>query len=125
MAEVSGRIVGFATLTGGTIERQGVPEQRLRRRLPAYPLPVVRLARLAVDERARGQGIGRVLLKHALGVALAQREQVGCVGVVVDDKPEALAFYQALGFVPLSGVQGLDEAAPTPLFLPVQTLSLA
>jgi hypothetical protein len=40
-----------------------VPSARLRKRLPAYPLPVLRLARLGVDTRAQGLGIGKTLLR--------------------------------------------------------------
>ena len=52
------RIVGFATVAASSIERASVPSTRLRKRLPAYPLPVLRLARLDVDTRAQGLGIG-------------------------------------------------------------------
>lgn len=56
---MEGRIVGFATVTAASIERAGLPDARLRKRLPGYPLPVLRLARLGVDARVRGQGIGK------------------------------------------------------------------
>jgi len=123
VAVLEGRIVGYATLSGGTLERPSLPDERLRRRLPAYPLPVVRLARLAVDQRAQGHGIGRALLRHALHVALAQRETLGCVGLVVDAKPQAVTFYHALGFVPLEGVQGLEPDEPRPVFLALETVA--
>ena len=54
-------IVGFATLAPSQVEISDLPTDD-RRRFPRYPLPVLRLARLAVDERVRGQGVGRVLL---------------------------------------------------------------
>lgn len=123
VAVLEGRIVGYATLSGGTLERPTLPDERLRRRLPVYPLPVVRLARLAVDLRAQGHGIGRALLRHALQVALAQREALGCVGLVVDAKPQASGFYQALGFLPLEGVQGLEPDEPKPMFLALETVA--
>jgi hypothetical protein len=43
------RIVGFATVAASSVERASVPSARLRKRLAAYPLPVLRLARLGVD----------------------------------------------------------------------------
>ena len=70
-----------------------------RRKLPQYPLPVLRLARLAVDETAQRQGIGVALLRFALRLALAMANDYGCVGVVVDAKPDAVAFYARYGFV--------------------------
>lgn len=58
VAALDERIVGFATVAPSSIERATVPKARLRKRLPSYPLPVLRLARLGVDTRAQGLGIG-------------------------------------------------------------------
>lgn len=66
----------------------------MRRRLPAYPLPILRLARFGVDRRAQGLGAGRALLRHVLALALDPRDSFGCIGVVTDAKPEAVAFYR-------------------------------
>ena len=55
-------IAGFATVSAASIRVEDIPET-LRRRLPRYPLPVLRLARLAVDQRRQQQGIGRQLLR--------------------------------------------------------------
>src|SRR3970040_1379906 len=53
-----GRILGFATIAPGHVEIENLPASA-RRKLLRYPLPVLRLARLAVDQEARGQGLGR------------------------------------------------------------------
>lgn len=119
-------IVGFATVAASSIERARVPSPRLRKRLPAYPLPVLRLARLGVDTRARGLGIGKALLRYTLGLAVEQRDRTGGVGVVTDAKVGAVSFYRGLGFVPLEGVrEGLLHGEPTPLFLPIDTIASA
>ena len=70
VALVDQRIVGFATVAASAIERVNVPSARLRKRLPAYPLPVLRLARFAVDQRAQGAGIGRALALFAAQLLL-------------------------------------------------------
>ena len=123
VAVVSETIAAFATVTAGAIERQTLPDARLRKRLPAYPLPVLRLARLAVDQRAQGAGFGKAMLRHVLQLAVAQRQSLGCVGVVTDAKADAVSFYEAMGFIPLEGV---DEGAllgdPTPMFLEMGTI---
>lgn len=120
------RIVGFATVAASSIERESVPGARARRRLPAYPLPVVRLARLGVDMRAQGAGIGKALLRHVLQLAVTQRDRLGCVGVLADAKPEAVRFYDAFGFVPVTGVrEGLLHGEPVPMFLAIDTVALA
>jgi GNAT superfamily N-acetyltransferase len=126
VAAVGGRIVGFATVASGSIERASIPKARARSRLPAYPLPVLRLARLGVDARARGLGIGRALVAHVLRLALEQRDRSGCVGVVTDAKPDAVAFYQSLGFSEVEGVrEGLVHGEPLPMILPIESIAAA
>lgn len=124
VAVVDDRIVGFATVAASSLERDAIPSARLRRRLPSYPLPVLRLARLGVDGRARGLGIGRALVRHVLALAVAQRDLLGCVGVVTDAKPEAVGFYTALGFLSLDGVrEGLQSGEPLPMFLSIDVIA--
>ena len=126
VATANSRILGFATVAASSLERRRVPSARLRRRLPGYPLPVLRLARLGVHVRAQGSGLGRALLRHVLGLALDQRDRLGCVGVVTDAKPDATAFYERYGFVPLEGVrEGALHGDPTPMFLPIPTIAEA
>jgi GNAT superfamily N-acetyltransferase len=126
VALVDARIVGFATVAASSLERLQIPSARLRKRLPSYPLPVLRLARLGVDKRAQGVGIGTALLRQVLAIALEQRSAMGCVGVVTDAKPEAIPFYAALGFVPVDGVrEGLLPSEPLPMFLAIETAAAA
>lgn len=124
VAVVEGRILGFATVAPCSIERATVPTARLRKRLPSYPLPALRLARLGVDLRAQGLGLGKALLRYVLGLALEQAERFGCVGVVADAKPDAVEFYENLGFDPLEGVrEGRLVSEPRPMFLSIETIA--
>lgn len=124
VAVAEARIVGFATVAASSMERAKVPSARLRRRLPAYPLPVLRLARLGIDTRAQGLGIGKALLRHVLALAVEQRDRLGCVGVVTDAKPEAMSFYESVGFVPFDCVrEGLLHGKPRPMFLVIGTIA--
>ena len=124
VAASDSRILGFATVAASSLERNRLPSARLRRRLPGYPLPVLRLARLGVHARVQGSGVGRVLLRHVLELALDQRDRLGCVGVVADAKPDAIAFYERFGFVPLEGVrEGALHGDPSPMFLAISTIA--
>lgn len=126
VATAEARVVAFASVTASSVERVSVPSARLRKRLPSYPLPVLRLARLGVDTRAQGLGIGKALLRHVLALAVEQRDRIGCVGVVADAKPEAVSFYQELGFVAVEGVrEGRLHGEPLPMFLAIGTIAAA
>ena len=117
------RILGFATVSPAHLEIDRLPAAA-RRRLPRYPVPVLRLARLAVDESARGTGLGSQLLRFVLGLALRMADEYGCGGVLVDAKPDATAFYVKYGFVELEALEGQSEARPqpTPMFLSVRAI---
>ncbi len=120
VAVIAGRIVGYATVAASHIEAEGLPRQ-LRRRLPNYPLPVLRLARLAVDERSTGSGIGPMLLRAVFVIARRIAEEVGCVGILVDAKLPAVPFYERYGFVAIDVRQGTlgDRPEPVVMFLPL------
>ncbi len=119
-----GAVAGYATVAASELAPDSMPASR-RKRLPRYPLPVLRLARLAVAETSRGQGVGGLLLRAVLQLAARLAEDVGCVGVVVDAKPDAVAFYRRLGFVPLGLVAGElgDRPQPLPMFLELPALA--
>ena len=123
---VDDRIMGYATVAPGHLEIQALPLAR-RKKLPRYPLPILRLARLAVDESCRGQGLGKQLLRFVLGLAMQMAHDLGCAGVVVDAKPGAIAFYQQFGFAPLEVVEGISPARPQPIamFLPIGEIAAA
>lgn len=114
------RVLGFATVAAAHVEIDGLPPAE-RRKLPRYPLPVLRLARLAVDQSAQGQGLGLQLLRFVLQLALQMADDYGCVGVIVDAKRGAEAFYSKYGFVAVEAVEGRSDArpAPTPMFLSI------
>jgi GNAT superfamily N-acetyltransferase len=119
-------ILGYLTVAPGGIEIDDLPAG-LQRGLPRYPLPVLRLARLAVDSRVRERRLGEQLLRFALGLALTMAEDYGCVGVAVDAKPGAEAFCARYGFRAIEVVEGLSDARPrpTPMFLPTSEILAA
>ena len=80
--------------------------------MPPYPLPVLRLARLAVDARAAGQGLGKMMVRNCIELAERLRDEVGFVGLVVDAKPQAVAFYRRHGFIAITLVEGIAEQRP-------------
>jgi predicted N-acetyltransferase YhbS len=119
----AGRILGYATVAPGDVEIDNLPATA-RKRLPRYPLPVLRLARLAVDESVKGQGLGGALLRFVLRLAVRMAGEYGCAGVVVDAKPAALDFYGRYGFIPVDAIEGQSDArpGPAPMFLSMRAI---
>ena len=92
---------GYYTLSTSAVEHKTMPEAA-RKKLPRYPVPTALLGRLAVDESAKGLGLGRELLMDALHRILTASEEVGIHAVEVDAKNRgARAFYAKYGFEPL------------------------
>jgi GNAT superfamily N-acetyltransferase len=123
LAYESSEIAGYATVSAS--EGKAVDFDALRgKKLPRYPIPMLRLARLAVAAAWQRKGIGNQLLRHALGLALRMEAELGCVGVLVDAKPQAVKYYHQFGFEPKPALEG-QVVAPEALltmFLPMETI---
>jgi len=123
---VDNRIAGFVTVSAGEISVENLPDST-RKRLPEFPLPIMRIARLAVDIQFQGLGLGKKILGASFQLALEMKSRYGCIGIVVDAKQESAEFYQKLGFIALQALAGElgDRPQPIPLFLPIHTVEQA
>jgi predicted N-acetyltransferase YhbS len=93
-------VVGYYTLAAGSVSREETPT-RVAKGLARHPVPVILLARLAVDRGEQGKGLGAGLLKDALLRAARAAELIGCRAVLVHAKDQAArAFYERFGFEP-------------------------
>ena len=109
-------VMAFVSVSAGQVGTASFPAHL---KLPRYPVPVLRIGRLAVDRRAQGKRLGRELMRFALNLALELAARIGIHAVVVDAKDAAARdFYERLGFIPF-------RDAPLSLFLPVATLRRA
>lgn len=112
------RVYGYYTLVAGAIEFGKLPPL-VARKLPTHPVPVILLARMAVDEAVRGKGLGRFLLFEALRRSHEISEVLGVHAIGVDAIDlDAQAFYQNFGFEPI-----LED--PLYLYLPMTTVAVA
>lgn len=100
-ATVNNIVIGFVTLTCSEIDLQDGYDIADCSHANNYEfLPAVKIARLAVDARYRGNEIGSTLVGFAIAMILDRiAENVGCRFVVTDAKSEAVSFYKKLGFV--------------------------
>ena len=102
------RVVGYYSLVVGSVQPEESPEPTLKG-LARHPVPVMILARLAVDRSEQRTGIGRALLKDGLLRSAQAADIVGIRALVVHAKDEeARRWYEQFDF----------EASPTdPLHL--------
>ncbi len=109
------RVLGYYTLVNGSAEFQSVPQAK---GLPReYPIPVILLARLAVDRTMQGQGLGAVLLFDALKRAAEASQVSAAYAVIVDALNDgAKKFYWHYQFE-----ESLDN--PMRLFLPMHDIA--
>jgi len=94
------QVVGYYSLAVGQAEHRDVPS-RISQGIARHPVPLMILARLAVDKREQGKGLGAALLKDALLRCRAASEIVGIRALFVHAKDEeAAAFYRYFDFQP-------------------------
>ena len=92
------RVAGYYSLTVGQIDTMEAPE-RVRKGMGQYPIPLVILARLAVDLDYQGQSLGCSLLQDAIHRAVAVAEHAGIRAMLTHPlDAEAAAFYRRFGF---------------------------
>ena len=122
----NGEIVGYANVSTGSMHGGDTSDLQLQK-LPRYPLPILRINRLGVAKQWQDKGIGSVLVAYMFRLALKQREQFGCVGVMVDAKKSAVGFYEKLGFVQVDISKGAVKHYPeqTSMFVAIQTIEKA
>ena len=91
-------ILGYYSLSAAQLLLTDLQEAD-RKRLPTYPVPAIRMGRLAVSASEQGKGHGDYLLAHAVARSLGLREQLGVRVLLVDALHEdAARFYRAYGF---------------------------
>lgn len=94
----AGRVVGYYSLAASSVRKEDA-SSRSAKGQPNQPIPVILLARLAVDKTEQHQGIGPALLKDALTRCRRAAREIGARAVLVhaiDEK--AKGFYRHFGF---------------------------
>ena len=110
-------VAAYYTLAHQTLVREELPDSS---RLPRYPVAIILLAQLGIDQRFHHQGLGAKTLAHALRHAYqiaSNPKGLPALGVILDVLDhDAPAFYQSFDFfLPLT-----DN--PMKLFVPMASL---
>lgn len=118
VAPQGGRIAGYYALAAATIRRDWSPASFAAHR--PQSIPCMLLARLAVDRRVQGQGVGTTLLLDALRRTLAASDHFGIAALLIHCKDEdARCFY-------VRHVDALESpVSPLQLIVPTRTIACA
>ena len=99
VTDQDGRVRGYYAMAAGAVSHQ-LATSGVRRNMPD-PVPVMVLARLAVDRRVQGQHLGASLLQDAVNRAVAVSQNAGVRALLVHALHEqAKQFYEHYGFQP-------------------------
>ena len=94
------RVIGYYSLAVGEVSYAGAPA-RLTKGLARHPVPIMLLARLAVEKSWQRQGVGKALLRDALQRTLQAADIAGIRALAVHAKDEAVKqYYERFGFIP-------------------------
>lgn len=94
------QVLGYYSLAAGSVRHEDATE-RVRKGLARHPIPVILLARLAIDVSLQGKGIGPALLKDALLRAANAADTIGARALLVHAKDDdAKGFYEHFDFEP-------------------------
>lgn len=91
-------VIGYFTLAAAQVLFEDVPDN-YRAKLPRYPIPALRIARLAVGKNLQGKGIGKWLLTQAFIKIIHVAEITGLYFIIVDAKETSKSFYEHYGFI--------------------------
>lgn len=102
------RVIGYYSLVPASVEAEDAPPRVLKGQ-GRYPVPVILMARFALDISEQGKGLGKALFRDALRRALAGADAIGGRAFLVHAKDEeAYAFYRRFG---------MEESPTHPLHL--------
>ena len=94
----NGKIVGYMMLAMGHV----VKERQADLGIDTYGhVPALVIARLATDERHERQGVGKHMISYAISLAGKMALDVGCRVVLANSDPDAVGFYERMGFMRL------------------------
>jgi hypothetical protein len=114
-------VLGYFTLAMASVPREAFPKKYVRG-LPPYDLPLIVLARLAVDRRFVGRRLWHALISEAFRISLRTADEVGCRCIITDAYQDRISWYARYGFVP---VEGAAESGPQRMFLDLRTMRVA
>jgi len=107
--------IGYYTVSSAQIFFNDLPED-MKKGIPRYPVPAMRIGKLAIDLQYQKQGVGAFLLKDVFSRALSLSKEIGLKCILVDAiNDKAKSFYMKYGFIQF-------PEKPLILVLPIETV---
>lgn len=116
LARDRGALVGYVALLTDAIVLETRERKGLSLAHSDHPvIPAIKVARLAVaqDFRRTTRGAGEALMRFAFATAVELSTRVGVRLITVDAYPDAVAFYERLGFVQNRSKEYRERARPS------------
>lgn len=105
----NGEIVGYVMLAMGYVDK----ERQADLGIDTYGhIPALVITRLATDERYERQGIGRHMASYAIDIAGSMALGIGCRLVFANSDPDAVGFYEKMGFARFASTPASDPGGP-------------
>jgi GNAT superfamily N-acetyltransferase len=102
------RVIGYYSLAPASVAPDDAPA-RVVKGQGRYPIPVILMARFALESREHGRGLGKALFRDAVRRALTGADAIGGRAFLVHAKDEdARSFYRKFG---------MEESPTNPLHL--------
>lgn len=115
LATEDNQVIGYYALASGSIKAENAP-RKIKRNMPD-PIPVLILARLAIDKQYQGKKLGDALLRDAILRILQAAEIIGVKAILVHAISEqAKRFYEARSFI-------VSPVDPMTLILPLESIT--
>lgn len=109
------QVLGYYSVSMAQILFNELPDS-IKKGIPKYPVPAMRIGKLAVDLRFQGNNIGALLLRDAFLRAINVSSEVAIYCIIVDAiNKKAKSFYMKYGFIPF-------YKNPLTLVLPIKTV---
>lgn len=101
--------IGYYAISMSYIEAEDLYDEK---RVATFPHPALKLGKLLIDKRCRGQKIGTAAITHIVMLAKRLSDVVACRFVILDSKPWVVDFYKRNGFAVIGKLEEGESTVP-------------
>lgn len=116
------KVIGYISFSNTVIESDCQEAKELLNvsNSMKYPIPTLKITRLAICDEYQGKNFGKILIVFAEIKAFIQQESTGCKAIVVDSKNSAIKFYEKTNFISIENYS--DDSDTTFMIKKISTI---